>query len=97
MIANRKKVRLFFGRLHRQLHEEWERKIRIIRCVPMEEDVEEATLQQRIRGSENDIYYVAGWLLFKLSSCSLRGLDDHYMSEFVTFNSLSAHESPLLP
>jgi hypothetical protein len=59
----------------------------------MDEDVLETIIQERLSGSESDLYCVAGWLLFKLLTSNLRGLDEKLLSDFATFNSLSAYEA----
>jgi hypothetical protein len=87
------KLRIFFGRLHRELYNEWQDKLSILQCIPMAEDVEETVIQERLSASESDVYCIAGWLLFKLLCCNLRGLDAKVLSDFGTFNLLSANEA----
>jgi hypothetical protein len=59
----------------------------------MAEDVEETIIQERLSASESGVYCVAGWLLFKLLCCNLRGLDAKVLSDFGTFNLLSANKA----
>jgi hypothetical protein len=90
---NELKLRIFFGRLHRELYNEWQDKLSILQWIPMAEDVEETIIQERLSASESDVYCVAGWLVFKLLCCNLHGLDAKVLSDFGTFNLLSANKA----
>ena len=87
------KLRIYFQRLHRQLYDKWQDVLRLSQCLPMDEDVEDSVLQERLAGSESMIYYLAGWLILKLLHCKLRGLDSKVLSDFAAFNSLSADQA----